>query len=92
MNETEYRNSAAEKGYAAPVLKVWEAGLFNDTHTHDVSLYLFIQDGQMSLDVETADGLQKTTCWAGDTIEVPAGIVHTERVGADGVTFLVARR
>ncbi len=92
MNEQEYRAAAKKKGYADPVRKVWDAGHASDAHTHDASLFLFIEAGELAMDVE-ADGHTRTeTCGAGDTIEVPAGVVHAERVSERGVTFLVARK
>lgn len=92
MNEDEYQAAVIEKGYADPIQKVWDAGHINHPHTHDVALYLFIQAGEMAVDVETDGHVDRKTCNAGDTIEVPAGVVHTERVSGRGVRFLVAQK
>lgn len=92
MTETQYLAAVTAKGYGDPVQKVWEAGIVNDAHTHDVGLFLFIQDGEMAVAVDPEGKEQTTICRPGDTIEVPAGVVHAERVGDRGVTFLVARK
>lgn len=92
MTEADFRAAAAAKGYAEPAEKTWEPGMLNAGHTHEFDLFLLITKGSMSLDVDRPDGAGTVTCGPGDTIEVPGDVRHTEKVGADGVTFLVARR
>jgi len=92
MTENDYRSDLTAKGYAAPSLKTWEPNKAAEMHTHDDDLYLLIQEGEMTLEVEGAGGLTTTTIAPGETIEVPAMARHTERAGAEGVTFFVARR
>jgi mannose-6-phosphate isomerase-like protein (cupin superfamily) len=92
MTETEYRARVTEKGYGEPMDKFLAANVFNDTHTHDVALFLYVFDGEITVEVEAPNGTEKTTCGPGQTVEVPAGLLHTERSGTDGVTFLVARK
>lgn len=88
--ERDYRKSADQKGYEEPIEKTWEAGLFNDFHTHDQSLYLFILEGRMDLQIDAPDGRRNVTCHPGETVEVAGGYLHTELAGSDGVRFLVA--
>lgn len=88
MDEQGYRADARARGFEEPVAKTWDAGLVNDTHTHDADLFLLIRAGEMV--VECGGGSR--LCRPGDTILVAGREPHVERVGPAGVTFLVARR
>lgn len=88
MTEEEYRTALCAKGYASPVEKTWEPGRLNDTHTHDVALFLYITAGEMTV----TQGGERTLCRPGDSVEVPGGVDHVEEVGPPGVTFLVAKK
>jgi len=92
MTEDEFRAAASEMGYDEPIEKTLEPDRYNDFHIHDVSLFLLITEGEMTLDVDGADGMTTTVCRPGDVIEVPAAVTHNERAGADGVTILVSRK
>ncbi|MEK9673159.1 MAG: hypothetical protein VW268_11760 [Rhodospirillaceae bacterium] len=93
ITEQSYRTLAEAKGYGDPMQKTWEAGLYNEPHTHDVALYLWIISGDLTLELADDTGaLDLTTIGPGETIEVLANLLHTERPGADGVSFLVARK
>jgi quercetin dioxygenase-like cupin family protein len=92
MHEEAYRKSAAEKGYDTPVEKTWEAGHFNDWHRHPFCLYVHVLDGEMTLELETPAGIRTAVCGPGDSIEVPIGLRHTERIGARPTRFLSAPR
>lgn len=88
MTLEDYRADLKAKGYAEPVEKSWEPHRLNDTHTHDVDLYLFILEGEITV---SGPGYA-TTCRPGDTVEVPGTEDHVEQVGEPGVRFLVASR
>lgn len=92
MTEDDYRRDAAGKGYGEPMAKTWEPGLYNADHAHDVDLFLYILEGEVNFDIAGPDGMATNRRRAGETIEVPAGTAHTERIGDAGVRFLVARR
>ena len=92
ISERDYLKSATEKGYGEPIEKTWEADLYNDFHTHDQSLYLYILEGRMELQIDEPDGRRNVTCHPSDTVEVPAGYLHTEKAGQSGVRFLVGRK
>ena len=92
MSEAGFRKSAAEKGYDAPVEKSWDAGHFNDWHIHPFCLYVHVLDGEMILELETSAGVETTFCGPGDSIEVPADLRHTERIGDRPTRFLSAPR
>ena len=88
MNETEWRNQAQQDGYDEVITIDWGAGLFNDTHTHDFRVNLFIVSGGMM--VTTDD--EEIACSVGYIGTLDAGLPHSELVGSDGVSFLLARK
>lgn len=90
MTREDYLKDASERGYPAPVEKILEAGRVNAMHAHDGALYLLGLAGQMT--VAYADETPDAVLRPGATVEVPAGAVHEERVGAEGARFLVAVR
>ncbi len=92
MTEDEYRRDVSAKGDAEPTHKIWTPDQFNDWHRHEQALYLLVQTGELSLDVEDDSGVATMTIGPGETIEVPARARHSERAGGDGVAFLVASR
>lgn len=88
MDEKVFRREVEREGYREPVLLEWEAGKFVDTHTHDFDARILVLSGELSV---TSDG-EERTCGAGDTNSIAANTPHLERVGTQGVSFLVARR
>lgn len=92
MTEDEFKQSARQKGYDAPVAKEWDAGHFNDWHVHPFCLYVHILEGEMTLDLETDGGIETTVCGPGDSIEVPVNVRHTERITGPNTRFLSAPR
>ncbi len=92
MTEDDYRADLAKKEYREPASKTMDADRFNESHTHDYALYLLITQGEMTVEIEGSDGVETTKCASGETIEVPAHVVHTERAGIEGVTFWVAQK
>lgn len=92
MKEYAYRTAAAEKGYGHPTEKVLAPGVVNDEHTHDVSLFVYVQEGEFTVDVEKDGAFETNKCLPGDIIEVPSGVSHIERIGPQGTKLLVARK
>ncbi|MEK9753360.1 MAG: hypothetical protein VW338_09135 [Rhodospirillaceae bacterium] len=92
MTEQSYRATAASNGYGDPMEKSLAPDTYNAHHVHDVALYLYILEGEMSLDIDGPEGLKETTCRPGETVEVLKDVLHTERAGPQGCRFLVARR
>jgi hypothetical protein len=92
MTEEDFRAAVAAKGYGEPIEKIRQAGLFNDSHAHEFSLFLYITEGMMTLDVDGPKGFEIKVCRPSETIEISAEVLHTEGVGDDGVTYLVARK
>ena len=88
MDEQGYRERARREGFEEPSLLDWEAGTFNETHSHACDCSLFVLSGEIT--IATDDG--ETTYRAGGTCLLTRDTPHTERVGPNGVAFLVARR
>lgn len=69
---------------------VWEDGpnAFYPEHTHAVETAHLILSGEMTL---TMNGKAKTFC-AGERCDVPAGAVHSAKMGPRGCRYLVGER
>jgi quercetin dioxygenase-like cupin family protein len=87
MDETAFRAEQARRGRTEFHLRDWAPGTVNDTHTHDFAAAVLVLAGEITVETEAGT----TTCRAGDTFALDAGVPHTERVGPDGVRFLSAR-
>ena len=57
-------------------------------HCHDFDARLFVLGGEITI---TRDNTAETFC-AGQCCEVPAGCMHAEHVGPEGVAFVSGRR
>jgi quercetin dioxygenase-like cupin family protein len=72
--------------------QVVNSGLKPDTdnpdHAHDFDVRVMVLGGAITI---TRDGTPQTFR-AGDTCEFPAGTIHAEHVGPEGVAYLVGRR
>lgn len=87
MDEKAFRAEQARRGCTEFHVRDWAPGTVNDSHAHDFAASILVLAGEIT--VETKDGT--TTCHAGDTFSLDAGVPHTERIGPDGVRFLSAR-
>ena len=61
--------------------------LINPDHTHDFDARVLVLGGEITI---TRDG-KAETFRAGDSCMVPAGTVHAEQVGPEGVAYLAGR-
>jgi len=69
---------------------VWQDGAhahYSD-HTHAAETAHIILDGEMSLTM----GAQTTTYRAGERCDVPAGAVHSARMGPAGCRYLIGEK
>lgn len=87
MDESGFRAELAAGGYAGPELVAIEANQYNPEHIHDFAVHLLILDGELNI---TVDGVT-TSCRAGDTFKLAAGIPHCEQYGPQGANVLVGR-
>ena len=88
MDERSFKEKLARDGFGEAVLREWEAGTVNGSHTHDFAASALVISGAITVTTDAG----ATTCKAGDSFTLAAGITHTETVGGDGVRFLVARK
>ena len=86
MDVASFRAEAARRG-VEPDEIVWAPGTVNERHTHEFAASLLVLEGEMTVTADT--GARR--CRAGDRFTLDAGVPHSERVGADGVRFLIAR-
>lgn len=64
-----------------------KAGHAGDAHAHDFDARIMVLSGEITL---IRDG-KPETFRAGDHCEVPAGCVHTEQVGPEGVAYIAGK-
>ena len=87
MNEAEFRAELESDGYTVNEV-TWEAGLINDSHTHDFSAKLMCVAG--SVQITTPKG--EFSCTPGDRLKVSAGTGHREVVGPEGARLVAGRK
>jgi quercetin dioxygenase-like cupin family protein len=84
----DFRNELSAEGFSN--IFVWEdePGVFYSNHTHAGLTAHIILDGEMTL---TTNGSSQTYR-AGDRCDVPAGVVHSARMGPRGCRYLVGEK
>jgi hypothetical protein len=88
MNEEQFRQRAQEQGYGDFETKDYVPNRDGPLHTHEFSVMLLVVGGQFTLALE-----DRTTDYRpGDTCELVANTMHTERTGPAGAKVLLARR
>lgn len=88
MDEPRFRQQLQERGYSEPEFKEYPPHTDGDMHTHAFSVMLLVLDGEFILAHE--DG--STSYKPGESFELPAGVVHVERTGAEGARVILARK
>jgi len=88
MNVAELEKRLHSEGFAHTY--VWQDGPGQrySEHTHPVETAHIILEGEMTLTVRG----QSTTYRAGERCDVPAGIVHTARMGPAGCRYLIGEK
>lgn len=88
MNESQLTEQLVEEGYVH--LYVWEdgPGVEYAEHTHRVDSAHIILHGEMTL----TRGGESQTYRVGDRCDVPAGSVHSAKIGPTGCRYLIAER
>jgi mannose-6-phosphate isomerase-like protein (cupin superfamily) len=88
LDESELARRLAGEGFAHTY--VWQDGpqAFYSDHRHDGPTAHIILDGEMTL---TCGG-KSETFFAGDRCDVPAGAVHSARMGPRGCRYLVGEK
>jgi len=91
MTQATFESFAAEHraaGCDEVLERRWKPNQVVDTHTHPFSVQALVVQGEMWLTV----GAQTRHLRAGDRFEPEHSVPHSERYGADGATYWVARR
>ncbi len=86
MNESDFRNQAAERGYGTVRNKDYAPNMSGQLHGHDFSVLLLVTEGELTLAFED----RSETFAVGDSCEVPAGCRHDERTGSTGAAAILA--
>ena len=87
-DRTAWEAALAADGFNGPLDRRLEPGKTVPEHTHPFDARLFILDGEFIL----TTGGQARSYGPGETLEVPAGVLHAESVGPTGATYLAGRR
>ncbi len=88
MNEKELEKQLREEGFSHTF--VWRDAphAFYPNHTHSTETAHIILEGEMTL---TMDG-QTHAFGAGERCDVPAGAVHSARMGPRGCRYLIGEK
>jgi quercetin dioxygenase-like cupin family protein len=88
MNEKKLTELLREEGFAHTF--VWQDGAdaFYPDHTHESETAHIILAGEMTLTMGGRTG----TYHAGDRCDVPAGTVHSARIGPQGCRYLIGEK
>lgn len=88
MDVSTFQAQLQAEGYPTPVSVSQPAGYRMDEHAHDFDACALITAGEFSITV-------KGECrryGVGDVFRLPAGTLHSESAGEDGVQYLACRR
>ncbi len=88
MNEQQLTAQLRREGFSHSY--VWQDGpnAFYAEHTHPTETAHIILDGEMTLTM----GGEPQTFRGGDRCDVPAGAIHTAKMGARGCRYLIGER
>lgn len=76
-------------GYDQVIERVWEPHRTLAEHTHPYDVNVLIVQGEVVL---TIKGEEPKKLVAGESLQVPANMPHTEQYGSAGATFWAARK
>lgn len=88
MDKASFEARLREGGYEIIGPREMAANTVNPDHSHDFDAQVLVLDGEITIQ---RDG-KAQTFRAGDSCEVPAGTVHAEQIGPQGVRYLAGRR
>jgi quercetin dioxygenase-like cupin family protein len=87
MDRIEFEGQLRQEGYRV-VNSSLKPNLVDSNHCHDFDAKLFVLGGEITI---TRDN-KPETFRAGDCCAVPAGCMHAEQVGPEGVAYVSGRR
>ena len=85
----QFRAEMLGVGYDEVLERPWAPGTVVDTHSHPFEANAVVVQGEMWLAV---DGGPEQRLIASDRFHLKPNVPHTERYGAEGATYWVARR
>ena len=88
MDRASFEARLREQGYENIGQREMAPNTVNPDHSHDFDAQVLVLDGEITI----VRGGKAQTFHAGDSCEVPAGTIHAEQVGPQGVRYLAGRR
>jgi quercetin dioxygenase-like cupin family protein len=88
QEEAQYRRRLEAEGFSKTFVWQDRPGAYYSDHTHQDLTAHIILEGEMTL---TMDG-QSHTYHAGDRCDVPAGAVHSAKMGDRGCRYLIGEK
>ena len=88
MTENEFRQYAESHQYDQPEAKSQPANKFFDSHVHERDLIVLITQGTFTVGY----GDREETFGAGEMCHVEAGVDHTDAIGPEGASYVLAWR
>jgi mannose-6-phosphate isomerase-like protein (cupin superfamily) len=88
MGEKELRHQLEQEGFGHTY--VWQDGpnAYYPDHTHDTETAHIVLSGEMTLRMHG----REATYQAGERCDVPAGTLHSAKMGAEGCRYLIGER
>jgi quercetin dioxygenase-like cupin family protein len=88
LDEDKFKEQLQRQGFSR--VYVWQdaAGALYPEHTHEGLTAHIILDGEMTLSMRSSS----KTYHAGERCDVPAGAVHSARMGPDGCRYLIGEK
>ena len=88
MDRTEFQTAVRAEHYTEISTVIRPVGYELDEHQHSFDACGLITAGEITMEVDGESRRYK----GGDIFRMPAGVVHLESAGPQGVTYLVGRR
>ncbi len=85
---TDFKTARLSEGFDEVAERVWPPNQVVPAHSHSFAVHALVTAGEMWLTI--GDHTQHLA--AGDEFRLAQGEVHAERYGADGATYLAARK
>ena len=88
MNETEFLEKLRAEGFEGPEDFIMGPNEVDEEHAHDTNTIGLVVEGSIVIEKTSGD----ISCGVGDTVYYPAGELHSEKAGPNGVKALVGWR
>ncbi|MEI8257878.1 MAG: cupin domain-containing protein [Deltaproteobacteria bacterium] len=88
MDTSAFEAALKADGFGEIETKSVAPNIVNSAHAHPFAVRFLVLSGEITV---SANGAART-CRTGDTFSMDAGCEHVERLGPEGVTYLVGRK